>query len=200
MSDFFNTVSEIYQTEIKIQGSRFIAILYPIQNELEVKQQLVNIRKQHYNATHHCYAFILDSKSKTERASDDGEPSGTAGLPILRQLKSANLFNCLCIVVRYYGGTKLGTSGLIKAYGDSALTTIQESTILSVPIRDCINLNAPFSEIAFVKLVVKKYNVVIKENYTDVGCNFIIRPLLSKKDNIFRELSLNHTLIFSSCE
>ena len=124
------TVLSTYEQSITLSKSKFIAFLFPCISEASFKESLHEIKLKHPKATHHCFALLL-TNPKRERAYDDGEPSGTAGLPILGQLKSHRLINVGVVVVRYYGGTKLGVSGLIAAYKQSAAEVIANATMVS---------------------------------------------------------------------
>ena len=112
--------------EMKVKGSRFMGEAVPVSSEAEAMEALASIRKREYTATHHCWAYRVGIEAVLERFNDDGEPSGTAGQPILRQIKGRELTNTLVVVTRYYGGTKLGTGGLIRAYGDAAVAALDE--------------------------------------------------------------------------
>lgn len=139
--DTYLTLKERIRIEIpKIKGSRFIADAFPIQNLAEIESAIHEIRQAEANATHHCYAYRLQDPQHF-RANDDGEPSGTAGMPILRQIDRFQLLDCLVVVTRYYGGTKLGTGGLIRAYGEAAATILQTAEIIE---------NIRFEEMVFV--------------------------------------------------
>jgi len=124
------TVLSTYEQSITLSKSKFISFLFPCISEASFKESLHEIKLKHPKATHHCFAFLLNNPHR-ERAYDDGEPSGTAGLPILGQLKSNCLVNVALIVVRYYGGTKLGVAGLIAAYKQSAANVIANATLVS---------------------------------------------------------------------
>lgn len=126
--DLYYSISGESQSEFKDRGSRFLAILFPVLEEDEFFSRLQEIKQAHHKANHHCYAFRLHS-SEIFRSSDDGEPSGTAGKPILNQLYSSDLEDVGCVVVRYFGGTKLGVSGLINAYREAAKQAIGAASI-----------------------------------------------------------------------
>ena len=127
----FNTIkSPVENILLKEKGSKFIGFAFPVDDEEDLKKSLQKIREEHPKATHHCYAFRLGMKGENYRANDDGEPSGSAGLPIYNQLLAHDITNVLVIVVRYYGGTKLGVSGLVKTYKESAKITLEEALIL----------------------------------------------------------------------
>ena len=116
--------------EIEIKKSRFLTYLIPIESEADFQEELAAIRKEHYKATHHCQAFILCDDSMIQRMSDDGEPAGTAGVPMLEVLKQENLTYVMAVVVRYFGGVKLGSGGLIRAYSNAVSEALKEATII----------------------------------------------------------------------
>lgn len=130
MSTYHTIAGPIEGVDCKEKGSKFITYLFPCKSEEEYKLLLNRVKEQHPKATHHCYAYRLGAGGLQYRSNDDGEPSGTAGLPILNQLISAKLVNVLCIVVRYYGGTKLGVPGLIKAYKESAKGAVEMAEVI----------------------------------------------------------------------
>lgn len=123
-TDSYNTIAGPAEAVFKDKGSKFLAFAYPVSAEEEVKELLEPLRKKYYDATHHCYAWRIGPEGEQFRANDDGEPSGTAGKPILGQMLSRELTNILIVVVRYFGGTKLGVPGLINAYRESAREVI----------------------------------------------------------------------------
>ena len=124
MSDSYLTIAAPAEAIYKEKSSKFLAYAYPVRTEDEIRELLDALRKRYYDATHHCYAWRLGPQGEQFRSNDDGEPSGTAGKPILGQLLSNSLTNCLIVVVRYFGGTKLGVSGLISAF--AAFTEITD--------------------------------------------------------------------------
>lgn len=124
MSDIYKSISSRGEGLYKDQGSRFIAFAIPVESEEEVRELVAGFRKEYHDARHHCYAYRIGAAGETWRASDDGEPSGTAGRPILGQIDSAGLSDVLVVVVRYFGGIKLGVPGLIKAYKSATADAI----------------------------------------------------------------------------
>ena len=136
MDDSYKEVSARELAEIKIKGSRFIGEVVPASSIEDAEAALGQIRKREYNATHHCWAYRLGVKGDLFRYSDDGEPSGTAGQPILRHIDGLGITNILVVVTRYYGGTKLGTGGLIRAYGEAARLVLEKSVIEEKILRD----------------------------------------------------------------
>lgn len=156
----FNTIHSIESVIIKEKQSKFIGYAYPIYSELEAKEKIEAIKAQHPKATHHCYAYKLGFDNNNYRANDDGEPNGTAGKPILNQINSLGLTNCLVIVVRYFGGTKLGVSGLIDAYKLCAKETLAATTIDEREIISTFNF-----EVAF-ELTNQVFDYLNKKQYT----------------------------------
>jgi uncharacterized YigZ family protein len=140
MIDHYKTIAGPSTGEFKDRGSKFFAYAFPVFTEEEWQEELEAVKKEHFKARHHCYAYRLGVDQNNFRANDDGEPSGTAGRPILGQIDSFELTNVLIIVVRYFGGTKLGTSGLINAYKLSAAAALDNATIEERLIEDVYTL------------------------------------------------------------
>ena len=124
-SDTYLTIKAFSQGMYKEKGSRFIALAYPVSTQEAIKNILDSVRKEHHSARHHCFAWVLGKKRETFRINDDGEPSGSAGRPIMGQINSSELTNILIVVVRYFGGKLLGVSGLINAYRSAAESAIK---------------------------------------------------------------------------
>lgn len=120
MEDLYKTIAAPAEGLYKEKGSKFISLAYPVQSEGQIKEIVAELKDKFYDARHHCYAWMLGADKKNFRANDDGEPSSTAGRPILGQIQSNDLTNILIVVIRYFGGTKLGVSGLINAYREAA--------------------------------------------------------------------------------
>src|SRR6478609_119456 len=133
-ADFYNTITGASTAEFKDRGSRFIAFTYPINNTEDFKLHRAQLKKEHPKANHHCFAYRLGTEGVNYRVSDDGEPSGSAGRPILGQIDSHQLTNILIIVARYFGGTLLGVPGLINAYKTTAGLTIRQTGIIQKPV------------------------------------------------------------------
>ena len=126
----FRTIEKEYHSRIKVKGSKFLGYAFPVTSEEEIAGRLEEVRKRHYDATHHCYAWRLGGAAEARfRYNDDGEPSGTAGKPLYAAIQKRSLTNVLVISVRYFGGTKLGTGGLTRAYGSSAGDTLDAAKI-----------------------------------------------------------------------
>lgn len=149
------------------KGSKFIACLHPADNENEVQAILSALRSAFPDANHHCYAYRLQSGDVIEYAQDDGEPSGTAGLPILNALRSNNLANSLLVVVRYFGGTKLGKGGLIQAYGDSATLAISESDLLRFRCLESIIIQYPYNCSKQIEIFLNRFGATVMDSSYD---------------------------------
>ena len=145
-NDFYLTISRRAEGIFRDRGSRFIGIAFPVQDEDDVKRALEMIRKEHPTARHHCYAYRINPLNERWRANDDGEPSSSAGKPILNQLKSMQLFNVLVIVVRYFGGTLLGVPGLINAYREAAKLALEDAGIVEAQILQRLKVQCSYAE------------------------------------------------------
>ncbi len=145
-TDTFNEIEKAATVEIKIKGSRFIGEVLYAKDREAAQALLQGIRKREYNATHHCWAYRLGQSADVFRYSDDGEPSGSAGAPILRQIDAKAVTNLLVVVTRYYGGTKLGVGGLSRAYGDAAEAALDACTIVSRIIRHHLFVTFAYSD------------------------------------------------------
>lgn len=154
----------------KEKGSKFIARIRHVESEDDCKEALVEIKKEFHDARHHCYAYRIDPENEQFRSNDDGEPSGTAGKPILNQLYSHELFNVMVIVVRYFGGTKLGTSGLINAYKTATQEAIASAKIKKRFVTRQLELNFKYPSMNDVMRVVKEENLKIYDQYYKLDC------------------------------
>jgi uncharacterized YigZ family protein len=174
MSDTLLTIAAPAQGAYKEKGSRFLAFAYPVANEAAAKTCLAILRKEYYDATHHCYAYILGRDQKNFRANDDGEPSGTAGLPILNLLRSRQLTQVLLVVVRYYGGTNLGASGLAKAYKAAAADALDHSQVVERVIYLPLTIRFGYLAMNEVMRVVKEYQLTIAHQHHDNTCTLTV--------------------------
>lgn len=140
------TVQQNCQSSFRDKGSKFIGYLFPTSSKEDFETKLADIQSEYPDATHHCYAWRINPINIEEFTQDDGEPGGTAGLPILNKLKSYEMINCGCVVVRYYGGTNLGTSGLIKAYGKSAELCLEKASLKTVIPTKNFDITYPYDQ------------------------------------------------------
>jgi uncharacterized YigZ family protein len=155
--DYYQTIEKTAFAEYKDRGSKFIAYAFPVQSADEFKQCLQQIKKEHLKAVHHCFAYRLGWDGNSFRVSDDGEPSGTAGRPILGQIDSKDLTNATVIVVRYFGGTLLGVPGLIQAYKSAASMVLQLIPVIQKPIEVMYELQFDYTLMNEVMMIVKQY-------------------------------------------
>lgn len=163
MIDSYLTIRESTRHKITRKKSRFIALLSPVSSQLDVQQQLNAARKTYHDATHHCSAFrLLIDNITVEASSDDGEPSGSAGLPMLHQLAGKNLHNVLAIVVRYYGGTKLGVGGLVRAYSDAVSEALENASIMTQVLMSTITIRFPVEVNSRVMSTIHRYTAQVK--------------------------------------
>lgn len=175
MDDTYRTITgpaEGYYTE---KRSRFISYAIPVRTVDEVKAQLARYRKEYYDARHVCWAYMLGADRKTFRANDDGEPSSTAGKPILGQINSNELTDILVIVVRYFGGIELGTSGLIVAYRTAAAEAIAAATIETRTVDEDITVAFEYPFLDRIMRIVKEENPVILSQRFEMDCEMTLR-------------------------
>ncbi|HJY13495.1 MAG TPA: YigZ family protein [Flavobacterium sp.] len=179
----------VENTLLKEKGSKFIGFAFPVNNESELKSALEKVKSEHPKATHHCYAFRMGLNGENYRANDDGEPSGSAGLPIYNQLLANEITNVLVISVRYYGGTKLGVSGLVKAYKESAKITLEEAEIITKELEMEIEIQFNFNQQNVIFTLLSKFDAKVL-NF-DAHENCILTALLktAQKENISEKLS-----------
>lgn len=172
--DFYYTVDKPGTAEFKDRGSKFLAYAFPINTVEEFKQRLEEVKKEHPKASHHCFAYRIGTDKNTFRVSDDGEPSGTAGKPILGQIDSKELTNVLIVVVRYFGGTLLGVPGLINAYKMAASLVLQVMPASQRFIEVPYMVHFDYSQINDVMIVVKQMNCTIIEQELGLFCHLRI--------------------------
>lgn len=173
--DFYKTLAGISEGLYKEKGSKFIARIFPVETEEQIKSAMVSVKKEFHDARHHCYAYRINPEKEQFRSSDDGEPSGTAGKPIFNQILSFELFNVLVVVVRYFGGTKLGVSGLINAYKTATREAIQQSNIEIRYIYKELMLYFEYPLMNNVMRIVKEEQLEITERTLELSCTFKIK-------------------------
>jgi uncharacterized YigZ family protein len=165
--DFYYTVSNPASRETKVKGSRFIATLDMVADKPTAEEFILNIRQRYHDATHSCFAYRINES--IYRYVDDGEPSGTAGKPILDMLDKYRLMNTALVVTRYFGGTKLGTGGLIRAYSSSAENLIKDTRIIKKNNYKSLDIHYPFAMISKVQHLVRKYKGKIEQDSNPQG-------------------------------
>ena len=173
----YKTIFKLSIGEFKDRGSKFIAYAFPTYSEKEWQGHQEFVKKEHFKARHHCYGFRLGMDKNNFRANDDGEPSGTAGKPILGQIDSFGLTNVIIIVVRYFGGTKLGTSGLINAYRESAKIALQNADIIEKTLDEIYRLTFEYALMSEVMGTIKKLDIkIIHQDFGNIGIIEIAIP------------------------
>lgn len=183
MEDTYKTIAGKSEGYFKDKGSKFLAYAYPVSSEDETKPILEHLKKEHHNARHHCYAWRLGKEEITFRAYDDGEPSSTAGKPILGQLQSFDVTEIFLVVVRYFGGTLLGTSGLINAYKTAAADALNNATIVTRIIKENYKLHFTYPLMNDVMTIIKQENLNIIDTQFEIECDliFTVRKSESKR-------------------
>lgn len=177
--DTYRTIAQPTTAIFKDKGSKFLAYSYPISTEEEAKERIQALKKEHFSARHHCYAWKVGAGGEHFRANDDGEPSGTAGRPILGQILSFDVTNVLIVVVRYFGGTLLGTSGLINAYKTSSSLALQEASIVEEIVKKQFLLKFEYPLQNQVMKIIKDDQLdILKSNYTG-DCELLIAVRLN---------------------
>lgn len=188
-SDSYKTIKSISRGIYKEKGSRFISIAFPVTNEDEVKKIIHEIRKEHYEARHHPYAYVLGPAGSEWRSSDDGEPSGTAGKPILGRIRSFGLTDVLLIVPRYFGGTLLGTSGLANAYKSAAESALSNAGMIEQIIMESCEIKFPYTMMNEVMKIVKEENIFVDTRNFDSECLIKVHFRSSALEKIKSRLS-----------
>ncbi len=184
--DTYNTITKPSKEVLfKDRGSKFFGYAYPANSEVEMKLFLDQLKKDHYNARHWCYAWQLGKEYESYRANDDGEPSNSAGMPIYGQLQSFDVTNILIVVVRYFGGTKLGVGGLIQAYKTTAKLALESSIIVKKTIDELFILKFEYSEMNTVMRIVKDENLNITHQKMELDCEFTISVRKKEASRIF---------------
>lgn len=169
MSDTYRTIEDAATAELTVEGSRFLAEASPADSREEVDRVIEAVRAREHKATHHCTAYRLGVEGDDYHYDDDGEPSGTAGPPILRQLDARDLTNVLVIVTRYFGGTELGTGGLVRAYGEAADRALSQASLVERVVRTPVRLRFEYDDTTPARTVLRRFDATIMDSqYTDV--------------------------------
>jgi len=185
--DVYKTIDKASTEALfKDRGSKFYGYAFPVTNEEEIKENIEFLKKQHYNARHWCFAWQLGMKYEKYRANDDGEPTNSAGTPIYGQLQAFEVTNILVVVVRYFGGTKLGVSGLIQAYKTAAKLALENSEIIQKTINEEFILQFNYSEMNKVMRIVKDEQISIINQKLDLNCMYTISVRKKEADKVFK--------------
>ena len=186
--DSYKTIARAAETTYRQLSSKFLVYAYPVESEEQIKEHLDALRKRWFDATHHCYAWRLGPHGERFRANDDGEPSSTAGKPILGQLLSQDVTNCLVVVVRYFGGTKLGVPGLIAAYKESTALVLGECEIVERTVDATIELEYSYIVINDVMRIIKDMQPRIINQQFDNLCSMTLSIRQSEADQLIGRL------------
>lgn len=186
--DTYRTIAAVSEGIFRDKGSKFIAYAYPFTQEEDLKDILLNIKKEHPKARHHCYAWRLTPDRTVFRVNDDGEPSGTAGRPILNTLLSKEVTNILIIVVRYFGGTLLGVPGLINAYKQATEDALNNSAIIEKTVNDVYLLTFEYLQMNEVMKVIKEEDLTPENQSFDLKCSLEILIRKSELNKVLGKL------------
>ena len=200
MIDEYKTISSPSNGIYKEKGSKFLSFAEPAETEDQAKEILERYRKQYHDARHHCFAWAIGYHRELQRMNDDGEPSGTAGKPIFGQILSFGLTNIIIIVVRYFGGTKLGTSGLINAYKTASRDSLEKAGYCIKTINDIFEIGFDYPDTSEVMKIIKDQSVeIIKSHYTDT-CKLIISVRKTNATNLTDNLRSTNKVKISYLE
>lgn len=187
--DYYFTIEQPSTAEFKDRGSKFLAYAYPVQEVADVKLRLGELKKEHPKAVHHCFAYRLGLDGTQFRVADDGEPSGSAGRPILGQIDSKQLTNTLVVVVRYFGGTLLGVPGLINAYKTATSLALQVTPIVQKPVEIKYVLHFDYTLMNEVMMVVKQSQCSVIAQEMQLFCQLIIGVPRNRLDEVLYRIS-----------
>jgi len=188
MKDTFKTISIPAEGLFKDKGSKFISYAYPVSSEDQIREIVLNLKKEHHSARHHCYAWRLGPDKLIFRANDDGEPSSTAGKPSLGQIQSHELTNILIVVVRYFGGTLLGVSGLINAYKNAAQDAINQAEIIEEIVEQKLIIEFGYGVINDVMKVFKDEKLPQSDSVFDLECRISTQIRITELNRISESL------------
>ena len=194
--DTYLTLARTSEGLYKEKGSKFLAFAIPVSDVEEVKEILKEKRKEYHDARHVCFAYVMGEKGEETRANDDGEPSGTAGKPMLGTLVSKGVTNVLLVVVRYFGGTKLGTSGLINAYREACLDALEQNEVVEKIVESRCDIQFEYPFLNDVMRVVKEENATIISQNFDNDCTMRISIRKRDEEKLRSRLSKVERLIF----
>jgi len=195
---YYYTIEQPSMAEFKDRGSKFLAFAYPAKDIETCKKLLAQLKKEHGKAVHHCLAYRLGVDGSTFRVSDDGEPAGSAGRPILGQIDSKELTNVFVVVVRYFGGTLLGIPGLINAYKTATALALQLSPIIKKPIEIPYELNFDYHQMNEVMLLVKQYNCSVVEQTAQLFIQLHIGIPKNRLDEVLEKLGALREVSFKT--
>ncbi|MEY3507068.1 MAG: hypothetical protein RIR44_300 [Bacteroidota bacterium] len=198
-ADHYFTIEKPSMAEFKDRGSKFLGYAFPITSPEHFKQHLQDLKKEHAKAVHHCFAYRLGLTNNLFRVSDDGEPAGTAGRPILGQIDSSGVTNTAIVVVRYFGGTLLGVPGLINAYKSAASMALQLTPFVQKTIECYYELSFDYTQMGEVMNVVKQYGCSVAEQSMQLFCNLRIGIPKARLEEVLYKFKDLHTIGVKPC-
>lgn len=185
----YKTIDDEYFTEWKINKSRFLTYIKHVETETEAQEFITAIKKKHFDARHNCSAYIIGERSEIQKSSDDGEPSGTAGAPMLEVLKKNELSDIVVVVTRYFGGIKLGAGGLIRAYGKSVTLGLDVSTIVKKSIFNCYKIDLNYDLLGSIENYLHQKEIRIQnKDYSDI-VSFTLLLAQNDSENILKDIT-----------
>ena len=191
MNDAYKTIESRSEGLYKEKGSKFIALAFPVSSVEDVKQIQTELRKEFYDARHHCYAYCIGKNGEEYRANDDGEPNHSAGDPILGQIRSKELTNTLVVVVRYFGGTKLGVGGLISAYKIATKEALENSKILAKYWKVTITIKRNYEDYSTIMSLIKEFNAnIVNQEYSGNDVELTISINESQKNDFLEKTKI----------
>jgi len=187
--DYYNTIEKSSVAEFKDRGSRFIAFSFPVSDVNEFKEKLAMVKKEHPKATHHCFAYRIGLDGTIHRISDDGEPSGSAGRPILGQIDSKQVTDVLIVVARYFGGTLLGVPGLINAYKTAAALALQVTPIVQKPVLINYRLQFDYTRMNDIMTISKQFDCLVSHQEMNLFCSLQLGIPKNRLDEVLYRLN-----------
>ena len=189
--DSYTTIAKSGEGLYKDKGSKFLSFAFHIETEVEADTIRKQFKKKYYDATHVVYAFRLGAEGEKFRAADDGEPSGSSGMPVYNTIRSKNITDVIVLVVRYFGGTKLGIPGLIDAYSQAAALALDNAETIEKTITQSITVEVPYSMVNFVMRIIKENNLTVADMSGETSCRITIAVPLNQSSRITEVLNQN---------
>jgi len=190
----YRTIHQPSEGQYKEKGSKFLGFAYPVQTEEEVKQRIMELKKKYFDARHHCFAYVLGADKARFRAFDDGEPNHSAGDPILGQIRSKNLTDVLIVVIRYFGGVKLGVGGLISAYKTTAEEALNQSVIIEKEVLWKFSIQYEYASTPEVMRLVKEFKLNIEDQQFGEQCSMQAEITIKMKEGFLEKVVLMKAL------
>lgn len=190
MKDSYFTIDAESQGLFKDRGSKFFSFTFPVSSEEQIKIHLEKLRKEYHDARHHCYAWMLKSDYSMSRSNDDGEPSSSAGKPILNQIESRELTNILVVVIRYFGGTLLGVGGLINAYRTAASVALENGKIIKKYIYKTFEIHFDYSLMNAVMKIIKEHDLKNFDHHFELSCSLKIDVRIDQVEKVLDQYEL----------